>query len=183
MIKNLTHVFFCLLVFNLAGCANSDVSDLERYISEVKARPKGAIKPLPEIKIVEPFIFNPEGLRDPFSPVERLDETGDLEGVVANSGIRPDMSRKKEVLESYSLDTLKMVGTLTLNKVSWALVKASDGIIHRVQKGSYMGRNYGKISGITDNKIELMEIVTDKPGAWRKQQVSIALAESFKAEK
>ncbi|KAF3983752.1 MAG: pilus assembly protein PilP [Methylococcales symbiont of Hymedesmia sp. n. MRB-2018] len=177
MIQNLTQVFFCLFVFNLAGCASSDVSDLERYISGVKAKPKGTIKPLPAIKIVEPFIFNPEGVRDPFSQVERLEETGELEGVGVNTGIRPDKSRRKEELESYSLDTLRMVGTLTLNKVSWALVKTGDGIIHRVQKGNYMGRNDGEISDITDNKIELMEIVPDKPGAWRKQQVSIALAE------
>jgi type IV pilus assembly protein PilP len=176
-IKTLLHALFCLLAFNLVGCVSSDVSDLDQYISEVKARPKGTIKPLPEIKTVEPFIFHPEGLRDPFRPIERLEEAEDIDNAVANSGIRPDRSRRKEELESYSLDTLRMVGTLTLSNTLWALIKASDGAIHRVKNGNHMGRNYGEISRITDNKIELMEIVSDKPGAWRKQQASIALAE------
>ena len=76
-----------------------------------------------------------------------------------------------------SLDTLRMVGTLTMDKGLWALIKASDGTIHRVKKGNYMGRNYGQIIRILDDRIELMEIVPDKPGTWREQQASLALAE------
>ncbi len=177
VLKRFMKMACCLLAVNLAGCVGSDVSDLRQYINNIKARPKGTIKPLPEIKIVEPFIFNPEGLRDPFRPVERLAETGDLDDVTANSGIRPNTSRRKEELEEYSLDTLRMVGTLTINNGLWALIKASDGTIHRVKKGNHMGRNYGQISRITDNKIELVEIVPDAPGTWRKQPQSIALVE------
>jgi type IV pilus assembly protein PilP len=99
--------------------------------------------------------------------------------IIADSviGIRPDVSRRKEELEAYSLDTLSMVGTLEMSKGLWALIMASDGTIHRVQKGHHMGRNYGEIIRVLDDRIELMEIVADKPGAWREQQASIALAE------
>jgi type IV pilus assembly protein PilP len=166
----------CIFILGLAGCANDDVSDLRQYIQQVKERPKIAIPPLPEIKIVEPYIFNPEGLRDPFRPVERVEEKIALE-IANGTGIHPDTSRRKEELEGYSLDTLRMVGTLTMFNELWALVKASDGTIHRVQKGNHMGRNYGEIIRILDNKIELMEIVPDTPGAWREQLASLALAE------
>ncbi|MEO1926641.1 MAG: pilus assembly protein PilP [Gammaproteobacteria bacterium] len=177
-IKNIPHLFCCLLAFNLAGCVNSDVSDLDRYINEVKARPNVPIKPLPEMKIIEPFVFEPEGLRDPFRPVEKLGDAERLDNAPLGSGIRPDFSRKKEKLEAYSLDALRMVGTLSINNVLWALVRASDGDIHRVRKGHHMGRNYGEVKHITDNQIELMEIVSDGPGVWRQQKASIALAES-----
>lgn len=166
----------CLLVLGLTGCSKSDFSELTQYINEIKARPKETIKPLAEIKIAPPFTYDPEDLRDPFSPVERFEQAGELDNATPRIGIGPDNSRKKEELENYSLDTLTMVGTLTINSDSWALVKANDGAIYPVQKGNYMGRNHGKISQITGDSIELMEIVPDLGGAWRKQETSIALA-------
>jgi len=166
----------CFLVLALAGCAGDDMSDLTQYVQTVKARPKVTIQPLPEIKIVEPFIFDPNGLRDPFQPVEIVAEE-DGGDILVGSGMRPDATRRKEELEAYSLDTLRMVGTLTMEGGLWALLKASDGTIHRVKKGNHLGRNHGEIIRILEDRVELMEIVPDKPGTWREQQASLALAE------
>jgi len=160
----------------MSACGGGDVSDLTKYIQDVKARPKGPIEPLPETKIVETFIFNPEGLRDPFWPTElNIDEAGlDVSGA---TGIRPDPERRKEELEAFSLDTLRMVGTLKDQRGLWGLIRAKGGTIHSVQVGHYMGQNHGKIIRILEDKIELMEIVPDKPGTWREQQATLALAE------
>jgi type IV pilus assembly protein PilP len=160
----------------LTGCGNDDFSDLNRYFSEVKARPKEPIKPLPEIKVVEPFLFKPEGLRDPFRPLEQPEQVEGAD-VSAGSGIKPDTTRRKEELEAFPLDGLRMVGTVNIKSSLWGLVKASDGTIYRVKVGNYMGKNYGKIIRIVSDKIELMEIVPDKPGTWREQPASIALTE------
>jgi type IV pilus assembly protein PilP len=165
-------VFFILLT----GCSNDDFSDLNQYISEVKSRPKGVIEKLPEIKAVEPFIFIPDDLRDPFKPLEQPEQTQNVEAVAGN-GLRPDFSRRKEELEAYPLDGLKMVGTIFMKSKLWGLVKASDNTIHRVQVGNYMGKNFGKIIRISTDKIELLEIVPDKPGTWREQQTPLALTE------
>jgi len=167
----------CLvLVTLLAGCGNDDFSDLNRYLSEVKARPKEPIKPLPEIKVIEPFMFKPEGLRDPFKPLEQPEQAEGVD-VSAGTGIKPDTTRRKEELESFPLDGLRMVGTVDMKSSLWGLVKASDGTIYRVKVGNYMGKNYGKIIRIVSDKIELMEIVPDKPGTWHEQPASIALTE------
>ncbi|MCQ8183605.1 pilus assembly protein PilP [Methylomonas sp. SURF-1] len=167
----------CLVVLLLlAGCGGDDVSDLNKYIQEVKARPKAQIEPLPEIKVVESFIFKPDGLRDPFRPSERANEDSNVD-VSGVSGIHPDTERRKEELEAYPLDTLRMVGTLRNEKGLWGLVRANDGTIHRVQVGNHMGQNYGKILRILDDRIELMEIVPDKPGTWREQQSALAMAD------
>lgn len=177
MVRRLASRLLPGLLILMAGCSNEDFSDLSRYIQEVKARPKGPIQPLPEIKVVESFIFKPEGLRDPFRPVEKSMEESSLD-VSGATGIKPDTERRKEELEVYSLDTLRMVGTLANQEGLWGLVKAADGTIHRVQVGNHMGQNYGKIIRILDDRIELMEIVPDnKPGTWREQQASLALAE------
>jgi type IV pilus assembly protein PilP len=161
----------------LTGCGNDDFSDLNRYISEVKARPKEAIKPLPEIKVIEPFMFKPEGLRDPFKPLEQPEQSEGVD-VSTGTGIKPDTTRRKEELEAFPLDGLKMVGTVNMKSSLWGLVKASDGTIYRVKVGNYVGKNYGKIIRIVSDKIELMEIVPDKqPGTWREQSASITLTE------
>lgn len=159
----------------LAGCSD-DFSDLNQYITEVKAKPKSPIQPLPEVKVVESFIFKPDDLRDPFKPLEQPQQSEEAD-MSTGSGIKPDTRRRKEDLEAFPLDGLKMVGTVVMKSSLWGLVKASDGTIHRVRVGNYMGKNYGKILRIVPDKIELMEIVPDKPGTWREQQTSLALVE------
>lgn len=165
-----------LSLLALNGCGEDDMADLNQYLEEVKARPKVPIEPLPIIRPVESFVFNPEGLRDPFLPLESA-LNGKNVDLSAVNGIKPDLQRKKDELEAYALDTLRMVGTLTNQKGLWALVRAQDGSIHRIQAGQYMGLNYGKVTKILPNKIELMEIVPDRPGTWREQAASLALAE------
>ncbi|NOT11887.1 MAG: pilus assembly protein PilP [Methylococcaceae bacterium] len=165
-----------LFVATIVGCSNEDYSDLNHYISAVKLRPKGPIEALPEIKVIEPFIFKPEGLRDPFKPLE-LPEQADIPDGSKINGIKPDPTRRKEELEAFPLDGLRMVGTVVMKSSLWGLIKASDGTIHRVQVGNYMGKNHGKIIRIVTDKIELMEIIPDKPGTWREQQTSLALTE------
>ena len=162
----------------LVGCSNEDdFSDLNQYISEIKVRPKGTIKPLPEIKVVEPYIFKPEDLRDPFKPIKPTEIIDNGAGTSTGSGIRPDTTRRKEELEAFPLETLKMIGTVEMKANLWGLIKSADGTVYRVQVGNYMGQNYGKIIRISADKIELMEIVPDKPGTWREQQMSVTLAE------
>ncbi len=175
--KILTRILSCsFLVGLLAGCGGDDFSDLDRYFKEVIARPKQPIKPLPEIKVIEPFMFKPEGLRDPFKPLEQPEQAEGTEATTV-SGIKPDTTRRKEELEAFPLDGLKMVGTVNIKSSLWGLVKVSDGTIYRVKVGNYMGKNYGKIIRIVSDRIELMEIVPDKPGTWREQPASIALTE------
>lgn len=159
----------------LSACSGGDLTDLKNYVAEVKSRHKTVIEPLPEIKTVEPFIFSGEGLRDPFVPDEasQAPEEGKIE-----SGIRPDITRPREELESYELDSLRMVGTVSQQGILWGLIKSNDGAIHRVRAGNYMGKNHGKIVRITENQIELVEIVSESPGVWRERKAGIELVEA-----
>jgi type IV pilus assembly protein PilP len=166
-----------VLLTCLSGCGNDDFSDLNQYIAKVKAEPKGRIQPLPEIKPVEPFIFNPKDLRDPFKPLVQPEQQDAVPGLSNGGGLKPDTTRRKEELEAFPLETLKMVGTVTMKSKLWGLVRADDGTIYRVQVGNHMGKNYGKIISISADKIELMEIVPDKPGKWREQKTSLELTE------
>lgn len=161
----------------LVGCSERDFSDLNQYISAVKIKPKGTIKPLPEIKMIEPYLFKPEDLRDPFKPIKPTEIIDNGTGTSTGSGIKPDTTRRKEELEAFPIETIKMIGTVEMKSTLWGLVRSADKTVYRVQVGNYIGQNYGKIIRISPDKIELMEIVPDKPGTWREQQMSIALTE------
>ncbi|MCB1925230.1 MAG: pilus assembly protein PilP [Gammaproteobacteria bacterium] len=157
----------------LAACANQDMSDLRAYVDEVKSRPASGIEPIPEVKQVVGFVYSDKGRRDPFTAP--VDETQTAETVLDN-GIRPDPNRRKEELESYTLDSLRMVGTLEQNEQTWGLVKTNDGTIHRVAPGNYMGQNDGKITRISEDKIELIELVPAGSGFLEKE-AAVALGE------
>ena len=167
-------LFIASLAVGLAGCNGDNMSDLKRYVNEVKARKQGHIEPLPEIKQIETFAYVAGERRSPFLQVQQGEEQ--VEESVAN-GLAPDPNRRKEELENYSLDSLRMVGTLEQTEVMWALVRTKDSTIYRVKAGNYLGKNHGQITGISESKIELTEIIPDGQRGYRERQASLALKE------
>lgn len=156
----------------LGGCADTGMQDLHAYVAEVKARPPGPIEPIPQIKEAETFLYVAGGRRDPFAPSEEGEEE---QGKASGSGVVPDFNRRKEELEGYSLDSLRMVGTLQQQEAFWGLVKTNDGTIHRVRVGNYLGRNHGQITQIGEDQIDLRELVQDGGGGYIERQASLAL--------
>ena len=156
----------------LAGCGN-DMAQLDAAINEVLARPGGRIEPLPEIKPYETFTYvaDREGLRSPFVPDTPQASAG------SGSTIRPNADRSREYLEQFPLDSLRMVGTLELGEVNYGLVQTSDGLIHRVVPGNYVGQNDGRIDTISESEIKLVEIISDGIGGYVERQAAIGLAD------
>lgn len=164
----------------LSACTNDNLADLQSYVAEVKARQKVNVEPLPEIRTAAPFLFRPDDLRDPFNAAEK---PSDAEAAAADNGIRPDTSRSKELLESYDLDTLRMVGTIDMFGTLWGLVRATDGTIYRVRVGNYLGRNFGRITRVTEGGVELVEIVPDAQGAWLERNAALSLVDTSNEKK
>ncbi len=157
----------------LAACGG-DNDDLDQYINEVKSRPGGRIEPLPEITPYEVFTYvaDAEGVRSPFVPDTPQVATSGKDG-----GIGPDPDRSREFLEGFPLDTLSMVGTLYIGDTMYGLVQTSDGLIHRVVPGNYLGQNDGRISNITESEIELVEIISDGIGGYIERDAAISLSD------
>ncbi len=157
----------------VAACGGRN-DDLDQYINEVKARPGGRIEPLPEITPYEVFsyIADAEGVRSPFVP-----DTPQVATSGAGGGIRPDSDRSREFLEGFPLDTLRMVGTLNIATTTYGLVQTSDGLIHRVVPGNYMGQNDGRITDISESEIEIVEIISDGIGGYIERDAAISLSD------
>lgn len=157
----------------LAGCSSDGLDDLREFVKNAHADRKPRIEPLPEIKPYEAFAYAASDLPDPFSPANLKPQS--MQGRL--SGPRPDMNRRKEPLEDFPLDALKMVGTLSRGKQSWAVIQAPDGTVHRVQKGNYMGQNFGRITRVTEDKVDLVELVQGAMGEWVEREASLAIQE------
>ncbi len=163
-------------LLTISGCGGGSMRDLERYVSEVLSRPGGKIEPIPPLEPYIVYTYQSSDGVDPFEPF--FQETPDPTTVAGDGGgPAPDPNRNKEELEGYALDSLRMMGTLEQDETVWGIVRTPDGAIHRVQSGNYMGRNHGKITHISEEKIELTEIVADSQGTWQERPAGLALAE------
>lgn len=153
----------------LGGCTKG-MSDLRSWVAQEKAKKGAPIEPLPVIKTFETFKYDDQNRRDPFSP-----STAELQTNSATNGPRPDANRAKQPLEMFALDSLKMVGTVGSGAGMEVLIKDPGGVIHRVHANEYMGQNYGHVTAISEDHIDLVELVSNGNGGWMERPASIAL--------
>jgi len=164
-----------LILMSMTAACQQEKADLETYVAEVKSQQKSDIPPIPVMKPYEHFEYAATELRDPFVPTV-VDMADPEPEPIADNGIQPDQNRRKEALEAFELAELQFVGTLEQEQI-WALVRAPDGVIHRVQVGNYMGRNHGKIISITSEEIKLKEIVANGRGGFIERDTSVPAVE------
>ncbi|HCD06276.1 MAG TPA: pilus assembly protein PilP [Methylophaga sp.] len=167
------NVILLSITFMLAACSPPK-DDLQTYVAEVKARQVVDIPPIPVMKPYEKFSYAASELRDPFVPTVIDVPEPEPEKVVDN-GIQPNENRRREVLENYSLSDLQYVGTLEQESL-WALIRAPDSTIRRVQIGNYMGRNHGQIVAISETQLTLKEIVPEGNG-YNERETTVSVVE------
>jgi type IV pilus assembly protein PilP len=161
----------------LTGC-DQGLGDLQQFTQQIKSQPPGRIEPIPEFQPYQNFEYTSHDLRDPFKLVDfrRPDEIPE-DAQLNTTGLRPDSDRVREPLEDFPLDTLRLKGTVTKDGVKWGLIFAPDNTIHRVLEGNYMGQNHGRIITLSDEIIELTEIVPDGLGNYIERSSAVALIE------
>ena len=165
------------LIISLIGCnKQSGIADLEQFTKNAFKNRKPQIDPLPAVKPVEVFIYQASSEIDPFNQgnlrkqsAEKEETGGGEEG--------PDLTRKKEPLEAYPTDALKLVGVMEQNGISWAIVNAPDSTVHRVTEGNYLGRNHGLITRVKGRRLNVVELVRNPVGKWEKKPVKLLLVE------
>lgn len=165
----------------LAACGSSGDEELRHWMAELRATTKPRVTPLTEPKKFFPQPYAMEAGIEPFNPV-KLTQALRRESTQSASNaalIAPEMARRKEPLEAYPLDVMAMVGSLDKKGTPTALLKV-DKLLYQVKVGNYIGQNYGKITRITENSIQLREIVQDATGDWIERTASLDLQEGKK---
>lgn len=159
-------------VLFLSACSNNDeMIELQDYVNSTVNRPPGRIEPIPAFTSYEPFQYSAASLRSPF------DAPLDITLIIRNqsNNVSPDENRPKELLESFPLSSLTMVGTITRNNTDWVLILDETGLVSRATVGNYLGRNHGRIFEINENQIDLVEIVPTGDGSWMERPQMVML--------
>ena len=173
--RTITSALALLCTVVLTGCSNdAKMAELRAYVEQQVNRPPSQIEPPPEFLSYVAFTYSAASLRGPFDiPVDAATALRNQ----LNSEVKPDENRPKEYLESFALGGLAMVGTIGRNWQTWALIRDETNNINRVAVGNYMGRNYGRITTITETQIDVMEIVPTGDGGWIERPQSITLVQ------
>ena len=155
----------------LIGCNGGEGDDLDKFMANAANDMNKAVEPLPQVLPYLPLQYNADGtLTDPFK-ARKANNAGALQ---------PNTSRAKEALEAYPLESLKYVGSMSKNDLTYALVKAPDNTLQQVKTGNYLGPNYGLITAINDTEISIKEIVQDDlTGDWKERNSSINMQDKW----
>jgi type IV pilus assembly protein PilP len=167
----MARLFICaFLPAVLTACGGNGMEDLQQFMDDAGKEMQGKVEPLPKVRPYAPFDYNAFELPDPFKPRKLTPSRG-------GGGLQPDMTRPREPLEAYSLETLKMVGVVSKGGRMNAVVATPERAIYHVHAGNYMGQNFGLIAKITDTEITLKEVVQDSAGDWTERTSTLTLQE------
>jgi type IV pilus assembly protein PilP len=170
---NTTRLMIVACVALLSGCGAASHQDLREWMADQGKNAKGRLDPLPTIRPYESFAYNAFDLPDPFKPRK-------IEPNKSTSKLQPDLTRRREPLEAFPLESLAMVGTIEKGKALYALVKTPERDIYQVRQGNYLGQNYGVIVDISDSELKLKELVQDGAGDWAERSSALNLLPSDK---
>lgn len=154
----------------LLSACSSDQEDIQAWMAEQEKGMVGVVKPLPEMKTFPVVSYDAEGVLDPFDAA-RIAPTAREQGTGG-----PDMTRRREPLEAYPLESLSMVGVLMQGDVVQALISV-DNVLHQARVGNYMGQDFGVVTGITETEVALKELVEDTNGDWVERTRTLLLRE------
>ncbi len=144
-------------------------SAIERYVKQVRQRPGKPVEKLANFPVYLPVTYTGESDRSPFKPKVRAP------AMIAGQG--PDLSRPRGELEVFTIDSLRMVGVITQDGNTWAIVQAPNDTVYRISVGDFIGKNYGEVVEILPTEVQVSESISDGFGAWTKRPVTLTLSE------
>jgi type IV pilus assembly protein PilP len=154
----------------LSACGQGQrATDLETFMA-TEVNPNKPLPALPSVAPPEDFVYDPGEIPDPFKP--RI-----LKPTKSGGAFQPDLNRPKEPLERFPLENLQMMGTLKKEGQIVVLIRSPEGEVYSLHKGNRLGLNFGQITRILDNSIEIKETVQDGMGDWVESNASLAIQE------
>lgn len=158
----------------LAACG-AEQEELSGWMEQQRREVKPNVTPLTPPKKFTPQAYTALSGVEPFS-TQKLTVALKQEARQPNSLLAAEINRRKEPLEAYPLDSMRMVGSVTKSGRPYALLRV-DNLLYQVKQGDYIGQNYGKITKISETDVSLREIVQDAAGEWIERASALQLQE------
>jgi type IV pilus assembly protein PilP len=172
---SMIRIWVALAIAAVLGGCSEEQHELRSWMDEQRRKAAPVTEKIEPPKKFSSFRYVREGEQDPFSP-------GKIALQVAaspSSGLRPDLARRREVLEGFPLESISMVGHMSDRKSNFALLKA-DGMVYQARVGNHAGQNYGVITRVSETEIRLRELVQDAAGDWVARETALKLQETMK---
>ena len=123
---------------------------------------KVAEKKEPEKKEEAEYSYNPAGKPDPFKPFIQL---------ASARGTRTALTP----LQRFDISQLKLVAIISAPEGNIALVEDVTGKGYFLKKGTWIGKNDGKVTKILKDKVIVEEVYQDIFGQTKTNEISISL--------
>lgn len=143
----------------LVGCGEAveDIPVKSKPAATTAAEPvaeaeKAAGEAVDEAEPVEEYRYNPAGKRDPFQSFVARQQS--------SQAISPDAPP----LVRYPVDKFTLTGVISESAGSAALLVDPEGLGHVVRLGTYVGKNWGKVTSITGAGVVVTEEYHDIEG-------------------
>lgn len=163
--------FLMASTLSLMACGQHQ-SNLHQWVAKEKNQPEGHITPIPKVHPYQAYHYPSALTRNPFNDKVLVEQYY----AEHQSHIHLQTNRRKQYLENFPLDSLKMVGTLTNQGILYALIQTPDGLIHWVHIGDYLGEHDGKILAINGKGIHLREIVANGYGGYKEKMINFPMS-------
>ena len=172
-------LFLPAAIVAIAGCTSSNEVEIQQWMAEVRQTMKPTTQPVPEPKEFAPYAYEARTMVDPFDPQKVVMAVArQQQARVSASAIKPDLDRRRETLEGFPLDQIRMVGMMRQSGTNVALLE-TNGATHLVRVGNYVGQNFGLITRISESELQLKEIVQDAAGEWVERPAKLELQEAM----
>ena len=150
-----------LLVFGSTGCGKEEVAPAR--VAPVKKVVAPVETAMTTEKMPE-YVYNPAGKRDPFKTfIESVTEKKER----AAAPVSP--------LQSYDLNTLRLVGIMMLPGKKVAIVEDPSGKGYHVKVGTHIGLNDGVVVEILKDEVIVEEKYLDETLQTRARKVSVKI--------
>jgi type IV pilus assembly protein PilP len=179
-LRTLTHRLIPIVLgLAMVGCGSEKFQDLKQFVADAEnvSGTRARLEPLPNVDIYEPFAYKQAELEDPFRPRKIAPTKSD------KGQLQPDLNRRREALEAFPLDNLRMVGSLQQGKTLYALVRTPDSNLFRVRLNNYLGQNFGRVIEVDETGMKLKELVQDGAGEWTERITSLFLQDETEAKR
>ena len=111
------------------------------------------------------YVYDPSGKRDPFQPF-----------IATQTPITPEGEKIPITpLQQYDLSQLKLVAIMVGKGEGRAMVEDAEGKGYIVEKGVYVGRNFGKVKAVMQDRLVIEERYKDYMGQVKTKEIVLQL--------